>query len=160
MAPDRSSSEQRDEGPLQAYARGVRASLGNNAAAYAYSLMITATFGVVTSSLGPSRVIDVFLFALGAATSFALIEGVASRGFRVRMRGEPPEVVVLGSAMSFPSVLLAVGGAALISPALGPGWEWAVGSFASTSLFLMLASLEMLIAERLRRTRGVEDVEE
>jgi hypothetical protein len=49
--------------PLATYARGVRASLGNNAAAFAYSAMITASFGVLTSTLGPSGVVDVFVFA-------------------------------------------------------------------------------------------------
>jgi hypothetical protein len=62
------SEDDSSEGPLHRYSRGVRASLGNNAAAYAYSVMITATFGVLTSILGPSAVFDVFTFAVGAAT--------------------------------------------------------------------------------------------
>jgi hypothetical protein len=68
-----------DEGVFAAYARGVRASLGNNAAAYAYSVMITASFGVLTTILGPSRVVDVFTFALGAVVAFTLTDVVASR---------------------------------------------------------------------------------
>jgi hypothetical protein len=143
--------------PLATYARGVRASLGNNASAYAYSVMITASFGVLTSVLGPSGVGDVFVFGLGAATGFTLTEAVASRGFRVRMRGEPSDVVVLGGAMSYPSILFAVGAAAVAAFLLGPAWGWLGGSFVGTCLFLLLGGIEVLLGERMRRARGVEE---
>jgi hypothetical protein len=146
--------------PLANYARGVRASLGTNASAYAYSVMITASFGVLTSVLGPSGVGDVFAFGLGAAIGFTLTESVASRGFRVRMRGEPSDVVVLGGALSYPSILLAVGGAAVAAFLLGPDWGWLGGSLVATCLFLLLAGLELLLGERMRRARGIEEEEE
>jgi len=73
------------------------------------------------------------------------------------MRGEPPDVVVLGGAMSYPSVLLAVARAALVGFALGPDWGWGGGSFAGTCLFLLLGGIEMLLGERMRRVRGVEE---
>jgi hypothetical protein len=161
VAADRSAADSRGRtGLWRAYARAVRASLGNNASAYAYSVMITASFGVLTTILGPSGIVDVFVFALGAAIGFTLTEGIASRGFRVRMRGDPPEVVVLGSALGYFSVLLAVGAAAVAGLALGPDWGWAAGSFAGTCLFLLLGGVEMLVAERLRRAPGVEEQEQ
>jgi hypothetical protein len=74
------------------------------------------------------------------------------------MRGEPPEVVVLGSAMSFPSVLLAVGAAALAAEGfLGTAFAWPAASFASTLAFLLIGAIELLLGERAQRMRGVED---
>jgi hypothetical protein len=119
--------------------------------------MITASFGVVTSVLGPSAVLDVFVFALGAAVAFTITEGIASRGFRVRIRGEAAEVAALGSALAYPSLLLAVGAAALAAVALRSGWGWGGASFAGTCTFLLLGGAEVLLAERLRRARGVEE---
>jgi hypothetical protein len=151
------SEDDSSEGPLHRYSRGVRASLGNNAAAYAYSVMITATFGVLTSILGPSAVFDVFTFAVGAATGFTITEAVASRGFRVRMRGDRPTVVVLGSAMSYPWVLLAVGAAASVAELLKTPAGWPLGSFAATIVFLLVGGIELLLGKRVERVRGVED---
>ncbi len=145
-------------GIVHTYARGVRASLGNNAAAYAYSVTITAAFGVLTTIVGPTRLWDVFTFAFGAALAFTVTDAVASRGFRVRMRGERPEVAVLGAAMSFPSVLLAVGAAALAGQvALGTPIAWPAGSFAATVVFVLVGAVELLLGERAQQMRGVED---
>ncbi|MBA3421737.1 MAG: hypothetical protein H0U12_07580 [Thermoleophilaceae bacterium] len=135
----------------------MRASLGTNASAFAYSVMITATYGVLTTILGASTVLDAFTFVVGAATAFTLTEAVASRGFRVRMRGERPDVVVLGSAISYPSTLLAVGAGALAGEALGTGVAWPAGSFSATMVFLLVGAVELLLGKRVERLEGVED---
>ena len=158
------AEEGSDSGLLHRYATGVRSSLGNNAGAYAYSVTITATFGVLTSIAGPNRVVDVFTFAAGAAAAFTLTEAVASRGFRVRMRSEPPDVIVLGSAIAFPSVLLAVAAGALggdlLMTAAWPGAAWPVGSVAATTVFLLVSAGELLLGARAKRAKGVEEQDE
>ncbi len=151
--PDRESRSS----VLHVYAGEVRASLGTNASAFAYSVMITATYGVLTTILGASTVLETFTFLVGAATGFTLTEAVASRGFRVRMRGERPDVVVLGSASSYPSTLLAVGVAALAGEVLGTGVAWPAGSFLATTVFLLVGAVELLLGRRAARLRGVED---
>jgi hypothetical protein len=75
------------------------------------------------------------------------------------MRVEPPEIVVIGGAMSYPSMLLAVGAAAVAAFTLGPDWGWLGGSFLGTCVFLLLNGVEMLFGERMRRARGVEEEE-
>ena len=142
---------------LHTYAEGVRASLGTNASAFAYSAMMTSTYGVLTTILGASTVLETFTFLVGAATAFTLTEAVASRGFRVRMRGERPDVVVLGSAISYPSTLLAVGAGALAGEALGTGVAWPAGSFLATTVFLLVGAVELLLGKRAQRLRGVEE---
>lgn len=158
MAHDeRSGGGESHPRPLHAYAQAVRGSLGENAGAYAYSVTITASFGTLTAILGPSTVLEVFLFVVGASTAFTATELVASRGFRVRVRGERPEVVVLGSAMSYPSVLVGVGAATLVGEVLHTGIAWLAGSFLATTAFLLVGAIELLLGSRAQRMRGVAD---
>jgi hypothetical protein len=100
---------------------GVRTALRNNVSAYGFSVMITATFGVLTAALGSPDVGEVFVFAAGGVTGVTVVEGVSSRNFRQRMRGDPSDVVVLGAAIGYFSVGLAIGVATLVTGALG--WE-------------------------------------
>ena len=157
--PARRPTQGHESGPsaLHAYADEVRASLGTNASAFAFSVMITATFAVLTTILGASTVLETFTFVVGAATAFTLTEAVASRGFRVRTRGERPDVVVLGTAISYASTLLAVGAGALAGEALGAGVAWPAGSFLATTVFLLVGPVELLLGRRAQRLRGVED---
>lgn len=131
------------------YGRGVRTSLRNNAAAYGYSVTITSTFGVLSVELGTPGVGEVFLFLLGAVTAFTVVDAIVSRGFRERLRGEPPEVVALGSAFGYASAGLSVGAAVLAGAIIASGAAWPLGSFAATMIFLSTAGLEMGLAERL-----------
>lgn len=131
------------------YGRGVRTSLRNNAAPYGYSVTITSTFGVLTAQLGSPTVGQIFLFLFGTVTAFTIVDGAVSRGFRERLRGEPPELVALGSAFGHASAALSVGAAALAATILATGHAWPLGSFAATSVFLLTAGVEMALAERL-----------
>ena len=90
-----------------------------------------------------------FLFLFGTVTAFTAIDAAVSRGFRERLRGEPPEVVALGSAFGYASAGLSVGAAAGAAAILGTGVAWPLGSFAATSTFLLTAGLEMGLAERM-----------
>jgi hypothetical protein len=131
------------------YGRGVRTSLRNNAAPYGYSVMITSSFGILSVELGMPTSGQVFLFLFGAVTAFTVVDAAVSRGFRERLRGEPPEVVALGSAFGYASAGLSVGAAALAGTILGTGAAWPLGSFAATTVFLLTAGVEMGLAERL-----------
>jgi threonine/homoserine/homoserine lactone efflux protein len=70
---------------------------------------ITATFGVLSVVASPTTVAEIFAFAGGAVLAYAIVDGVASGGFRHGPRDEEPvEVTALGSSVSFVSV----------------GWHW------------------------------------
>lgn len=136
--------------------RGVRTSVRNNNAAYGFSVMITAAFGVLNASLDAVSVGDVFLYAGGAVAGVTVIEGVASRGFRVRLRGEPSDVVALGSSFSFVSVGLAVGAAALAASILATWAAWLIGSFAASAIYVVASGVEMALAHVAQKRRDAD----
>lgn len=130
------------------YSRGIRTSIRNNGPAYGYSVTITATFGVMSVPLGTPRVGEVFLFLGGAVAAVLLVESVVSHGFRQRLRGAPAEVVALGSAIGVASAAGAVGIAALTAELVHSGVAWALGSLLATIVFLLIAGVELALAER------------
>lgn len=130
------------------YMRGLQASVRNNATAYGYSVMITGTTAILVSQLGAPSVGQIFMLGLGAVAGFVAIDGAATRGFRERARGEPADVVVLGSAMGFFSVGLGLGAAALSVEVLDGDAAWPVGAFLATIGYLLVVGIEMALAER------------
>jgi hypothetical protein len=86
------------------YARGLHASARGNAPAYGYSVTITATFGILSAVANSPRVTEIFAFAGGAVVAFALVEAVASGGFKHRLEDEPSQVKALGGSISVISV--------------------------------------------------------
>lgn len=126
--------------------QGVRASLQNNLSAYGFSVMITATFGVLSATVGSPHVVDVFAFVAGAVTGVSIVDGIATHGFKYKFRSEDSDVVALGAALGYVSVGLAVGAAAGIGAIVG-GWPgWALGALAATCAFVLLSGIEMTLA--------------
>ncbi len=131
--------------------RGLQASVRNNATAYGFSVMITGTAAILVSQLGSPTVGQIFMLGMGAVAGFVAIDGAATRGFRERTRGEPADVVVVGSAMGFFSVGLGLGAAALTAEALDGDAAWPVGGFVATLAYLLVVGIEMALAERAAR---------
>jgi hypothetical protein len=93
---------------------------------------------------------EIFVFAAGAVVAFALVEAVASGGFRHRPSDEPSDVRALGVFISFPSVGLALA-AALAAGSLTRGpLAWPLGSFFATVVYLFVFALKMGLAEKLQ----------
>jgi hypothetical protein len=134
------------------YVRGLRSAAHNNASAYGYSVTITATFGILSVVAASTTVLEIFAFAGGAVLAYALVDGVASGGFRHGPRDEEPsEVTALGSSVSFASVGVALL-VALVEAQLVGGWvAWPVGAFSATVAYLLLLALEIGLAERAKR---------
>lgn len=130
------------------YMEGLRTSVTSNASAYGFSIMLTLSFGALTSQHGTPEVGEIFLFLLGAVTGFVLIEAVASRGFQTRDRGEPANVMVIGSAMAFASVSAGVGAAALVGELLDGGVIWPLGGFSASCVYTLVVGIEMMLAAR------------
>jgi hypothetical protein len=134
------------------YARGLRSAARNNASAYGYSVTITATFGILSIVTSTTTVLEIFAFAGGAVLAYALVDGVASGGFRHGPRDEEPsEVTALGSSVSFVSVGAALS-VALVAAQLVGGWAaWPLGAFSATVTYLSLLALEIGLAEIAKR---------
>ncbi len=134
------------------YVRGLRSAARNNASAYGYSVTITAAFGILSTVQSTTTVLDIFAFAGAAVLAYAIVDGVASGGFRYGPRDEEPtEVTALGSSISFVSVgtalLSAFGEARLVD-----GWPaWPLGAFLATVVYLLLLALELGIADLAKR---------
>jgi hypothetical protein len=143
---------------LEHVVRGLGASTRHNALAYGYSLAITGSFAVLTYSAPPTRPLEIVLFALGGTASFTVANATTTRGFRQRVREEPPIVRAVGSSLGFVSVVGAIAVAWLVGWGLG-GWAaWLLGGLAASSVYLLLTALELAGARLLRPLLPVEDL--
>jgi hypothetical protein len=131
------------------YLRGLHASARENVSAYGYSVTITASFGLLSVTEGSPGVLAIFLFAAGAILAVALVEAIASGGFRHRLEEEPSRVRALGGSISFPSVGLALAAILLVGYLVSGLLAWPLGSFLATLLFLLVFALELGLAELL-----------
>ena len=145
---------------LEHVVRGLGASTRHNALAYGYSLAITGSFAVLTYSAPPTRPPEILLFGVGGTASFTVANASTTRGFRRRVREEPPIVRAVGSSLGFVSVVGAIALAWLVGWGLG-GWPaWLLGGFAASSVYLLLTALELAGARLLRPLLPVEDLAE
>lgn len=130
-----------------------------NSTAFGYSIMITVTFGVISRTAGGGTVGDLFAFAAAASLAVGLIDAVVTRGFRRRLKPVPTEIWMLGTAMNFFSVTLAVGASLGVAEVLPQFLAWLVGGFVASGLYLLLEGSEILLAERIQVARGDPDAE-
>lgn len=133
--------------------RGIRSSIRHNAAVYGYSIMITATLATTQVSSPPPTLPRVFAFAIGAAAAFTIVEAIGSNFFRDRIKDEPAEVVVLGSAMSLLSVAAGLGTAIGIAE-LSDSWiAWSSASFLASLVYIVTVGAELALARRAEEKR-------
>lgn len=142
--------------------RGVRArlvyglgqSLGGNATAFGYSVTITASFGAVELGRGAPRFGDLIVFGLGAVVAFGGLEGVASSGFRSPLKKGTDDVILLGTALAFVSIVLAIAAARGIAALLSGAWAWFGAAFGASLVFALVESVEFMFAQWLQERRG------
>jgi hypothetical protein len=137
--PDR----RRRENPLT---RGVRSAVRNDANAFSYSILITATFGAVQVEVGSVTAARLFLFVLGATGAFAGIEFASSRFFRKRMREERSDIVLLGTALAPISVTAALGAGVGVLQVVDGALAWIVTPALTTAVYVVLAGLQLAFA--------------
>src|SRR5918998_6601452 len=136
--------------------RAVGTSVHGNAPAFGFSIMITASFGVVSSLRVPPTLTAIFLFGIAAALAVGLFESAITRGFRERLDEAPQEVQLLGTAFNVFSVAAGVG------VAMGTAWlvagliAWPLAGFLAAMSYLATESVEILLAGRLQARRGDE----
>lgn len=132
--------------PLPARMRtGLRTSVVNNSSAFAFSIMITGSFGLLSRSEGSATTAEIFVFGMLAVAGFVALETLASNAFRRRPETYPVEVTMLGTAFSFLSVAAGYGAAALVGVLLDDTPAWLVGGFCAAALFVLVEALEMAL---------------
>jgi hypothetical protein len=122
---------------------GLRTSIVNNASAFAFSIMITGTFGLLSRQEGAATVGEIFLFGMLAVAGFVVLEALASKGFRRRPETFPVEVTMLGTAFSFLSVGAGYGGALAGTALFDDTPAWLFGGFWASALFILVDALEV-----------------
>lgn len=144
-------------GPVE---RALATSAMGNSPAFGFSIMITASFGVLATELGIPQVADLFAFAVAAALAVGMIEGVVSRGFRRRVDATTPEVAMLGTALNVVSVAVGIAAALLISQISDGPLGWGLAAFVASALYVLVESGGILIAEYVQAARGDRDAKD
>jgi hypothetical protein len=135
-----------------AYVYGVLTSVRNNASAYGYSVIITASFGFLTSSHGGFGGFAVLLWALGAGLGFGAVTVGVWRTFRRNGGGEAEEVVLLDSLFGILAIAVAVAVAYGSSRITSIG-AWPLTGFLVTVVYLVVEGADVFAAARLARGR-------
>jgi hypothetical protein len=157
MADNDASDASRSPRPHGAAARlvcGLGQSLGGNATAFGYSVTITASFGAVELGRGAPRFGDLIVFGLGAVVAFGGLEGLATGGFRSPLPKGSDEVILLGTALAFVSIVLAIATARGLAAVLSGAWAWFGAAFGASLVFALIESIEFMLAEWLQERRG------
>lgn len=144
----------------QQFMRGHGSSTRHNSLAYGYSLALTSSFGMLTFLDRSPDMADLFLFAIGAAATFAIANAVVTRGYRKKTKDEPPVVVAFGTSFGVVSVTGSIGIAALCGWLI-PSWAgWLVGGFGASSSYIVLGAFELVAAYGVRELLGQRSLEE
>jgi len=132
------------------YVHGLRAAIHLNAQAFAFSIMITSTFGIVDATEGDPTVGRIYAFMAGAIVGFVAVLVVASRGFsRDASDAEPPRVLALAAALSLGSTAMGLAAATLVAYLLSGIAAWGLAPFAASAVFLIVVGFEFGVAEEI-----------
>jgi hypothetical protein len=131
---------------VEEFAKGLRTSIEENSTAYGYSVMITVSFGALTTAGERPSMGRLFLMVTGAAVGFTLMEALSTKMFRITDR-DSEYVALLGAAFNFVSIgvgLLIAWLTALVTS----GWTaWLLVPMFATISYLLFVGLEITIAK-------------
>ncbi|MBB2921336.1 hypothetical protein [Cellulomonas cellasea] len=137
-----------------ALVRGLRSTVGRESTTFGFSILVTVTFGLMQTMTGSPDVARIFLFAVGSAMSFTLLEGLLSKGFRSSMPQHRTRIQAIGTSLNVVSVVGGLGAAWLVGEAVSHPAAWALAPFLAGVVYLMLESVETALGERLFAASG------
>ena len=140
--------------------RGVRMAVRNDANAFAYSVLATSSFGVVNLSNGPVTTPRIFLFVLGATFAFALAEAVSSRFFRIRLKEERSDIVLIGTAMAPVAVGSSLGAATAVATVVDGAPAWVLAPATATLCYVLLTGTQLAAARAYEERHPPDDDED
>ena len=147
----------RERGPL---GTALSTSVHGNATAFGFSITITVSFGVLNRLEGSPTLLELLLYGVAAALAVALLEALVTYGFRRRAGEAPSEVQMLGSAMNALSVAAGIGAAIGLAKLIDGTAAWPAAAFVASTVFILVESAEVRLAEAIQRLRGDPDAEE
>lgn len=128
--------------------RSVRRAVRSDATAFSYSVFVTACFGLVNLRAAPVTVGRLFWFVLGATLGFVAWDLVASQGFRVRIREERSDVLLVATAMAPLSTSLALAAAIGVTAIASGTPVWGLAPLVGTVAYVAAAGLQLALARR------------
>jgi hypothetical protein len=122
-----------------------------SAAPYGYTVTLWSSGAILIRSHGLPHVAEVFAFAAGALCGFGLM-GLLARGALASMESlDDAAGRVIAGTLHWLAVGTAVGVVALIAEI--DGWEaWPLSSFTATTLYILLASLQLAVVDARRNS--------
>lgn len=143
-------SEREPERAIEAYGRGVRTALRNNATAYGFSITITVSYGLLSGAQRVVTAAETVSFAIGAVLAFVLcaviVVGLVPEG----SLPEDVQVITISGGADLLSVVCAVAAAFGISQISG-FWAWPLTAGGAVAIYLCIGGIGVLIARVLAR---------
>lgn len=126
------------------FAASLRWAIASSATSYGYTLTVWATSAVVLHHRGIPTEGDALAFVLGAIAAFATVGLVANRG-QGRVSPPHPRSFRLWQALHLVSVVVAIGGAAVITRVLHSWIAWPASGFVATAGYLVALAAQLSI---------------
>lgn len=138
----------------------MRSTVGRESTTFGFSILVTVGFGMVQTVQGSPGEVEVVAYAVGAAMSFALLEGVLSRGFRRPMPQHHTQTQALGTSLNVVSVLAGLAVNWLVGSTISGVLGWGLAPLLGALVYLVVESLEAAVAERLLSASGDPEADE
>ncbi len=113
---------------------------------YGYTITIWTAGAVLEHGHRKPNVGQAYLFLLGAVAGFAAVALIAVRSTPQELQGESADLIRTG-AINALALGSALGATALVATIPGVA-AWPLGSFAATTVYLLVASVELALAHR------------
>jgi hypothetical protein len=140
--------------------RAMRSTVGRESTTFGFSVLVTATFGLLQTMEGTPDVPRIFGFGVGAVLSFTVLEAFLSRGFRRSMPQHGTRVLAIGTSLNVLSVVGGLGAAWLTAQWMSHAVVWALAPFVGALVYLVLESLETALGERVAARAGDDSASE
>jgi hypothetical protein len=128
------------------YLESLATVVRRSAIPYGYTISIWTAGAVVEHGHGKPNVGQAYLFLLGAVAGFVAVALLALRTAPRALQPASADLMRTG-VINAAALGLALGAAALLAMIRG-GVAWPLGSFAATTVYLLVASVELTLAHR------------
>ena len=131
---------------LRRYLAGLDSAASGNAQAFGFSILITVSYGAVSSSHRTPTVLELFGFALAAVAVFSLVNLVTAwLTARHPNRETPRRIVLVATATDFVAVGAGVAAAIGVARACA-GWPgWVLPPAAAGLVYALVQALEFAV---------------
>jgi hypothetical protein len=145
-----SNGEEEAERGIEAFGRGVRTALRNNATAYGFSITITVSYGLVSRKSATTSPSEAISFGFGAALGFVVFGILSVVIFRAGRVSETGQVATISGTVDVVAVVVAVLSALGLSRIAGY-WSWPATGAGAAVVYLLIGGLDVLLARFLAR---------